>query len=74
MKKQWSNAELKTLGAENTNDAQTKDWPHYWACTKCGKHAGEPYNATHKPTIPCTNCQNTDYIWTDAPENIISPS
>lgn len=37
MKKEWLKPELMNLGAECTNEGQTKDYPHYWACNGCGK-------------------------------------
>lgn len=38
MKKEWLKPELMNLGAKCTNEVDTKDFPHYFACTGCGKH------------------------------------
>ena len=56
MKKEWLKPELMNLGAERTNEGETKDFPHFWACNACGKH----YTTIFEPTGACKRCGSTD--------------
>ncbi len=54
MKKEWLKPEVMNLGAERTNEGQTKDFPDYWACNGCGKQY------IFKPNGACERCGSTD--------------
>lgn len=56
MKKEWLKPELMNLGAECTNEGQTKDFPDYWACNACGMQ----YTAIFEPKDACKKCGSTD--------------
>ena len=58
--KKWENPELKNLSVENTRDdnQNTKDLPHIFECTNCGKHVYFPITITFPDTITdaCPRC------------------
>ena len=67
MKKQWTEAELKTLGMENTNEFETKDWPHLWECKGCGQHH-------YTEIFKCEICGGTDFKFTTEKPSQTTPT
>lgn len=73
--KKWETPEINELRLKNTNE--TRDWPHYWECLKCGKHHGKGWidSSLNKPTICGYNgCDSTEFKWSCDDENIIVPA